>query len=219
MQMDMAYPVLVNEVLPGWTYGIFGAVVFGAIMSSFIGSLNATITLFSLDFYKPMINKQASNQQIAKMGRILTIAVGVIVTGIAPLISLFPQGLFAVIQEFNGLYSMPLLAIILIGFYSKKTSAMGAKAAFIFHVVTYSLSKVLIPDVHYLYVWSVLFFLDMAIIYLFSISRPDKLDFEFEKYASKVEMTPWKYSKWVGFLILLTVVVMYIVFSPLVLAK
>ncbi len=218
MRMDLAYPTLVDHVLPKWAYGIFGAVVFGAILSSFIGALNATVTLFSLDFYKPIINKQASNRQIAKMGRILTVVVGVIVVGIAPLISLFPQGLFAVIQEFNGLYNMPLLAIILIGFFSRKTSALGAKVTFIFHVVTYSLSKVLLADIHYLYVWSVLFILDIAILYLFSITKPDKDDFEFDKYKNKVDLTPWKHSKWVGTLILLIVVAMYIVFSPLVLA-
>src|SRR5699024_12151033 len=80
--------------------------------------------------------------QIAKAGRILTIVLGIVVILIAPLISLFPQGLYAVIQEFNGLYSMPLLAIVLVGFYSKKTSATGAKIALVFHIVVYALSKV-----------------------------------------------------------------------------
>ncbi|MBN8235649.1 solute:sodium symporter family transporter [Halobacillus kuroshimensis] len=219
MQMDLAYPSLVNEVLPGWAFGIFGAVVFGAIMSSFIGALNATVTLFSLDFYKPVINKKATNRDIAKMGRILTVAVGVVVIAIAPLISLFPQGLFAVIQEFNGLYNMPLLAIILVGFFSKKTSALGAKVTFIFHVITYSLSKVFLTEIHYLYVWSVLFILDITILYIMSRTKPDKEDFEFDKYQSKVDLTPWKHSKLIGTLILIVVVGMYIVFSPLVLAS
>ncbi|MCY1028658.1 solute:sodium symporter family transporter, partial [Mammaliicoccus sciuri] len=53
---DNAYPMLVNEVLPEWAYGLFGAVIFGAILSSFVGSLNSTATLFSLDFYKSIIN-------------------------------------------------------------------------------------------------------------------------------------------------------------------
>jgi solute:Na+ symporter, SSS family len=218
MQMDLAYPSLVNEVLPSWAYGLFGAVVFGAIMSSFVGALNATVTLFSLDFYKPIIKKNATTQQIARMGRILTIAVGVIVIGIAPLISLFPQGLFAVIQEFNGLYNMPLLATILVAFFSKKTSALGAKWTFGFHVVAYALSKVLLTDIHYLYVWSVLFIVDVLILYTFSRLKPERDNFEFEKYKNKVDLAPWKHSKMVGIIILLVVVAMYVVFSPLVLA-
>lgn len=217
--MDLAYPALVAEVLPNWAAGLFGAVVFGAIMSSFVGALSATVTLFSLDFYKPVINKQATNRQIALAGRVLTIIIGIMVIVIAPFISLFPQGLFAVLQEFNGLYSMPLLAIIVVGFYSKKTSALGAKIAFIFHIVVYALSKVVIPDIHYLYVWSVLFLADLAIIYFYSQKRPEKDDFQFEKYQSKVDITPWKHVRWTGLVILVIVVASYVVFSPLVLAK
>ncbi|MFD1388965.1 solute:sodium symporter family transporter [Oceanobacillus oncorhynchi subsp. oncorhynchi] len=219
IQMDLAYPALVAEVLPNWAAGLFGAVVFGAIMSSFVGALSATVTLFSLDFYKPVINKQATNRQIALAGRVLTIIIGIMVIVIAPFISLFPQGLFAVLQEFNGLYSMPLLAIIVVGFYSKKTSALGAKIAFIFHIVVYALSKVVIPDIHYLYVWSVLFLADLAIIYFYSQKRPEKDDFQFEKYQSKVDITPWKHVRWTGLVILVIVVASYVVFSPLVLAK
>lgn len=219
LQMDLAYPALVAEVLPNWAAGLFGAVVFGAIMSSFVGSLNATVTLFSLDFYKPVINKQATNRQIAKAGRVLTIVIGVIVVLVAPLISLFPQGLYAVIQEFNGLYSMPLLAIILVGFYSKKTSATGAKITLIFHIIVYALSKVVIPDIHYLYVWSVLFLVDLAILYFYSQKKPSQEDFQFDKYQNKVDITPWKHVRWVGILILVVVAASYIVFSPLVLAK
>ncbi len=219
MQMDLAYPALVAEVLPNWAAGFFGAVIFGAIISSFVGALNATVTLFSLDFYKPVINKQATNHQIAKAGRILTVVIGIIVVLIAPFISLFPQGLYAVIQEFNGLYSMPLLAIILVGFFSRKTSATGAKVALLFHIIVYALSKVVIPDVHYLYVWSVLFLLDLGILYFYSQLKPDQEDFQFDKYKNKVDITPWKHSKWVGILILVIVVASYIVFSPLVLAK
>ncbi|MFD1064956.1 solute:sodium symporter family transporter [Oceanobacillus locisalsi] len=219
MQMDLAYPALVSIVLPDWAGGIFGAIIFGAILSSFVGALNATVTLFSYDFYKPIINKQATNQQIAKMGRILTLVIGAAVILISPLISLFPQGLYAVIQEFNGLYNMPLLAIILVGFYSRKTSARGAKATLIFHVITYSLSKVVIPDIHYLYVWSVLFLIDIGILYAYSRLKPDHDDFEFDKYQSKVDMTPWKHSKWVGTVVLLAVVGAYVIFSPLVLAQ
>src|SRR5699024_8932825 len=103
---------------------------------------------------------------------------------------LFPQGLYAVIQEFNGLYSMPLLAIVLVGFYSKKTSATGAKIALVFHIVVYALSKVVIPEIHYLYVWSVLFLLYLAILYFYSKKKPSQEDFQFDKYTNKVDITP-----------------------------
>lgn len=60
-------------------------------MSSFVGALNSTVTLFSLDFYKSFINKK-SRRRLAVVGRITTIIVGVIVVILAPVISLFPSG-------------------------------------------------------------------------------------------------------------------------------
>jgi SSS family solute:Na+ symporter len=219
MDMDLAYPALVSEVLPGWASGLFAAVIFGAIMSSFVGALNATVTLFTLDFYKPLINKKASDRREAYVGRFLSITVGIIVICMAPLISLFPQGLYAVLQEFNGIYSMPLLAIIIVGFLCKKTSATGAKIAFLFHVIAYGLSKVVIPDIHYLYVWSVLFFIDIGIVYFFSRFKPEQNGTGLEEHHNKVDMTPWRHVKWLGVVILLIVVASYIIFSPLVLAK
>ncbi|WP_204190456.1 solute:sodium symporter family transporter [Mammaliicoccus sciuri] len=214
---DNAYPMLVNEVLPEWAYGLFGAVIFGAILSSFVGSLNSTATLFSLDFYKSIINKEASNKQVSRIGRLVTVLVGVIVVIIAPMISLFPQGLYAVVQEFNGIYNMPLLVLVLVGFFAKRTSQLGAKVMFILHIVLYALSKVLITEIHFLYVLSVLFFVDLLIVMLFNKWKPSD-EFDFSVNYAKVDITPWKHRYLVGGIIVLVVIGTYVLFSPLGLA-
>jgi SSS family solute:Na+ symporter len=214
---DNAYPMLVNEVLPEWAYGLFGAVIFGAILSSFVGSLNSTATLFSLDFYKSIINKEASNKQVSRIGRLVTVLVGVIVVIIAPMISLFPQGLYAVVQEFNGIYNMPLLVLVLVGFFVKRTSQLGAKVMFILHIVLYALSKVLITEIHFLYVLSVLFFVDLLIVMLFNKWKPSD-EFDFSVNYAKVDITPWKHRYLVGGIIVLVVIGTYVLFSPLGLA-
>ena len=87
---DNAYPALVTSVLPEWAFGLFGAVIFGAILSSFVGSLNSTTTLLTLDFYKPIFGKNKSDKHIARVGHIATVVIGVIVVALAPVISLFP---------------------------------------------------------------------------------------------------------------------------------
>lgn len=214
---DNAYPMLVNEVLPEWAYGLFGAVIFGAILSSFVGSLNSTATLFSLDFYKSIINKEASNKQVSRIGRLVTVLVGVIVVIIAPMISLFPQGLYAVVQEFNGIYNMPLLVLVLVGFFVKRTSQLGAKVMFILHIVLYALSKILITEIHFLYVLSVLFFVDLLIVMLFNKWKPSD-EFDFSVNYAKVDITPWKYRYLVGGIIIFVVIGTYVLFSPLGLA-
>lgn len=194
-------------------FGIFAAVIFGAILSSFAGALNATATLFSLDFYKPIINKSADDQQVARAGKMTTIIVGVISVIVAPLISFAPAGLYQFVQEFNGLYNMPLLVIILFAFYSKRATAFSAKVTIAVHIVLYALSKVFLKDIHFLYVLSILFFLDVFIIWLVSKVRPDG-QFLLDSFNTKVDIKPWKHTKLVSILIVLIVVLTYVAFSP-----
>lgn len=215
---DNAYPLLVNEVLPKWAYGLFGAVIFGAILSSFVGSLNSTTTLFSLDFYKSVINKDATNKQVSRVGRLVTVIVGVVDVILAPMISIFPQGLYAVVQEFNGLYNMPVLILVLTGFFVKRTSRTGAKVMFISHIVMYGLSKVFLTDIHFLYVLSVLFFIDLIIISLFNKYNPTNT-FDFKVNYAKVDLTPWKHRYILSGFIVLAVIILYIFFSPIGIAR
>ncbi|MDK7114925.1 solute:sodium symporter family transporter [Staphylococcus pettenkoferi] len=215
---DNAFPKLLSTVLPDWAYGLFGAIIFGAILSSFVGSLNSTTTLFTLDFYKPLVGRKASDKHVAIVGHVATVLIGAIVVIIAPLISLFPSGLYAVVQQFNGIYSMPLLVLILVGFFAKRTSKLGAKVALITHIVLYGALTYFLPHVHYLYFFSVLFFVDLIIVLIFNKVKPsDELDLK-SNYA-KVDMTPWKYRYIAGAIVLLLVVLSYVIFSPIGLAK
>ena len=214
---DNAYPALVVEVLPQVLYGVFAAVIFGAILSSFAGALNATATLFSLDFYKPIINKKADDHKIARAGKVVTVTVGIIAVLVAPLISFAPAGLYQFVQEFNGLYNMPLLIIILLAFYSKKVTAFSAKVTIVFHIILYALSKVFLANIHFLYVLSILFFLDLLVMLVISKLKPEG-DFVLESFDTKVDIQPWKYSKVTAVVIVVLVVLTYLAFSPLGLA-
>lgn len=215
---DNAYPALVSSVLPDWAFGLFGAVIFGAILSSFVGSLNSTTTLLTLDFYKPIFGKNKSDKHIARVGHIATIVIGAIVVGLAPVISLFPSGLYAVVQQFNGVYSMPVLVLVLVAFYSKKTSKLGAKVALATHIVIYAIVSLVFTEINYLYTFSVLFFVDLIIVLIFNKIKPSS-EYDLKSRQEQVDMTPWKYRYVAGIIILALVVISYIIFSPLVLAK
>ncbi|MBF0715092.1 solute:sodium symporter family transporter [Gemelliphila palaticanis] len=210
---DDAYPTLIVHILPEWAFGIFGAVIFGAILSSFVGSLSSTATLFTLDLYKPLFGKNKTSQEVAKTGRKVTIIIGVFVTILAPMIALFPQGLYQVVQEFNGIYNMPLLVLILAGFFAKRVSSLGAKVTFLTHIVLYGLSKFLLADIHFLYVLSALFFLDLFILLAFSKYGKTE-EFDFDQYNSGLDLNPWKYRHVVSIIVVVTVVATYLLFSP-----
>ncbi|WP_353626434.1 hypothetical protein [Bacillus sp. JCM 19041] len=131
------------------------------------------------------MKKEPSDKQVARMGKVFTIIVGLLATVIAPLISFAPAGLFHVVQQFNGVYSMPLLAIIILGFYSKYATPFAAKITFGFHVVVYSISQ-LFFDVHYLYVFSVMFFVDLFLLWGISRLQKNVEHFSFQKGIIKL---------------------------------
>ncbi|MDO4814689.1 MAG: solute:sodium symporter family transporter [Gemella sp.] len=215
---DSAYPTLITHILPEWALGIFGAVIFGAILSSFVGSLSSTATLFTLDLYKPIFGANKTSKQVAKTGRTVTIIIGAAVTLIAPLIALFPQGLYQVVQEFNGIYNMPLLVLILAGFFVKRVSSLGAKVTFLVHIVLYGLSKVFLADIHFLYVLSGLFFLDLLVLLGFSKYSTTKA-FNFEEFNSGLDLKPWKHRHIVSAAVIIAMLATYVLFSPWGLAK
>lgn len=83
---DAAYPTLVKAILPPWMYGIFGAIIFGAILSTYVAALNSAATLFSLDFYKGIFRKNASEQSVVRMGKITNVVIALVSIGLAPLL-------------------------------------------------------------------------------------------------------------------------------------
>ena len=102
---DEAYPKLVSEVLPASLVGFFAAVLFGAILSSFNSALNSSITLFGVDIYKEYLNKEASEKQVVKAGKIFGVILAFLAMFIAPLIFYVEDGLFGYLQKVNGCYS------------------------------------------------------------------------------------------------------------------
>lgn len=212
---DAAYPALVNEVLPTVLNGFFAAVIFGAILSTVIGALMSISTLFSLDFYKGIFKPDASDKKVARVGKISILIFALVSLWVAPLISMAPQGLFNVVQEFNSLYSMPLLVLVLAVFFSKKGTAFAAKVTLVFHVIVFSLLNWwLMSDVNFLYIISILFFLDAFIFWLVSRLKPEK-DFIITDYTTKVDVKPWKHTRSASLLLLALIIGVYVFLSPI----
>ena len=68
-KQDQVYGAVVRHVLPDWSLGLFAAVLMGSILSSFNSALNSASTLFSLQFYKGYINKNATEIEIVSIGK------------------------------------------------------------------------------------------------------------------------------------------------------
>ncbi len=67
---DNAYPWLIKTFIPTGLKGLVVAALAAAIVSSLASMLNSTATIFTMDIYKQNINKNASETNLVKVGRI-----------------------------------------------------------------------------------------------------------------------------------------------------
>ena len=215
---DLAYPSLITTVVPNWLLGIIAAVLFGAILSSFNSALNSCVTLYTLDFHRPLFNQTASDSHLVSVGKRVGTGLAIVSICVAPFVSNAPSGLYDFLQECFGFYSMPILAIVLVGFYTKRVPACAPKITLVVHVILYSISKFLPLNVHYLYVLSVLFPVDLALMLLIGKLKPRATDFILED-SKAVDLTPWKYVKPAALTCFILMLCVYALFSPIGLAR
>mgnify|MGYP000173901400 CR=1 FL=1 len=216
---DEAYPMLVTKVLPSYLVGFFAAVLFGAILSSFNSALNSSVTLFGIDIYQSYIKKDATETQVVWAGKKFGIVLAVVSMCIAPLLVYASDGLFGYLQEANGIYSIPILTIIVVGYLTKFVPAFAAKIGVISGSVLYIISQFIIKPMvgeenypHFLHVMAILFALNIIIMLIIGKLKPREVAFELA-YTKQVDITPWKYLKITGIAICVIVIGIYIYFS------
>ena len=210
---DAAYPKLVNAVLPAPLVGFFGAVLLGAILSSFNSALNSASTLFSVGLYKPYINPGANDRRVVLSGKLFGAAIAVISMSVAPLIMYADQGVFGHLQEVNGCYSIPILTIIIVGMFSKRVPPLAAKFGLVFGVGCYVLSQfVLKVDLHFLHVMAILFIINSTAMLIIGRLYPLEKPFVWQKVKT-VDLGRWHLAPPVGILICGLSVTNYVLFS------
>lgn len=121
----MAYPTLVNNVLPVPMVGFFGAVLFGAVISTFNGFLNSASTLFSMGIYRRIINQNAEPQQLVTVGAQIWFLYRYRFGAVAPWIANAPQGLYSWMKQLNGIHNVPLVTIIIWAFLPAHPALAG----------------------------------------------------------------------------------------------
>ena len=237
---DSAYPMLVNKVLPPAWVGFFAAVIFGAILSSFNSVLNSSVTLFGIDVYKQHINKEADEKTIVKHGKRFGILLAIAAMFIAPMIA-NAGSLFKYLQEVNGIYSIPILTIIIVGYLTKRVPAIAAKIGLASGCLLYIISQFFMQPYfinnalekaktsgiideaslaiikaeaypHFLDIMAILFLLNVGIMLLIGKLKPRKEPY-IQEYTEQVDITPWKYVKQTGIAICIIVIGIYIYFT------
>ncbi|MEM1144082.1 MAG: solute:sodium symporter family transporter [Pseudomonadota bacterium] len=213
--IDLAYPQLVRDVLPGYLSGFFLAVLLGAVFSSFNSLLNSAATLFCLDIYAPLRKKPLSDQQLIGTAKLASLLLALLSFLISPLLMYAPEGLWQIIRLFTGFYNIPVIAVVLVGLFTRRVPASGAKLAIIFHVIAYGLLNfVWKPELNFIHSYAVLFSIEVAIMLVFGQQRPRPQPWQFRREPT-VNLVPWRYALPCATVLAASIIGLYLVFSPL----
>lgn len=122
---DRAYPVLLN-LLPTGLKGLSFAALTAAVVASLAGKANSVATIFSLDIYKKIFDKDATEKKLVNVGKITIVVSMILAIFIAPYLGIDKKGGFQYIQEYTGFVSPGVFAMFLLGFFWKKTTSNAA---------------------------------------------------------------------------------------------
>ncbi|MEK9990294.1 MAG: solute:sodium symporter family transporter [Halieaceae bacterium] len=215
--IDLAYPQLVRDVLPGYATGLFLAVLLGAVLSSFNSLVNSAATLFCIDIYQPWVGGAVTDAQLLRMAKRVGLAITVFSLLVAPLLQFAAEGLWQVIRIFTGFYNIPMIAIVLVGLLTQRVPAMAAKVVIVFHITAYGLFQFLLKDlvpIHFLHLYAILFVIEVLIMLSFGQWQP-RLEGPSSPRQAVVDLTPWSYAVPCAATLMSSVGALYLVFSPL----
>ena len=121
---DEAYLTLVTRLFPPGMRGLIIVVLIAALVGNIGSSLNSVSTVFTMDIYIKKYRPAATNREIIRIGRFITVA-GAIVSVLITLAidSIKGLNLFDVFQSVLGFLAPPMSVAFLLGVLWKGTTA------------------------------------------------------------------------------------------------
>jgi SSS family solute:Na+ symporter len=148
---DATFGRLVGDLLPGWLSGTFAAMMVAAVLTSFNSVLNSSATLYVIDLHEPLINKNANVHR-------LNVLVSVVFVSVALLLVPLYDGADSIInlvQQLNGLLSMPILSVFIVGLVFTGVAAGAAGTALVSGVFLYAVFTFVWTPIHYIHLMAI----------------------------------------------------------------
>ena len=218
---DQVFPTAVMNVLPVGLVGLVLAGLISAIMSSVDSTLNSASTLLVVDFIKTK-NREITDQQTVKYGRIATLILMAVAAFWAPMIANF-GGIWSYLQQMFSIIVPPIAVIFLVGVFFKRGNKQGAFWTLILGtlagVVLFVLGQYGYWPLHFTYNVGIMSLVSALIFIGISLASaaPDPKQIELYTYRKElISMDnaglPWhkNYLNWIGLLVIAIGVLVYV---------
>ncbi len=169
---DMAYPMLIDRLLPVGLRGLMLAALVAAIMSSLDSMLNSAATIFTIDIYQRRLRPDSSQRALIAAGRWSSMVFLLIAAGWAPFLGRFER-VFSYIQEFWGLITPGVAVVFLTGLFWRRATATAAATAMAATLPVTIGIKILWPEMAFLDQMWVAGLILLAVVAGISLARPE----------------------------------------------
>ena len=156
---DQAYGRIVHAVLPSWLSGIFAAAIASAVLAHFASIINSSATLYVCDLHETYIDRKPN---VARLSGWISAAFVVVAIALVPVYS-GADSIINLVQQLNGLTSMPVLSVFVVGLLFRGVDARAAIAGLIFGIGLYAIFTFVWTPVHYIHLMVVTLFASIGI--------------------------------------------------------
>ncbi|MGM9780868.1 MAG: sodium:solute symporter [Candidatus Cryptobacteroides sp.] len=186
---DLAFPMLVNTLLPVGLKGVVICGILAALMSSLASLYNSSAMLYTIDIYKRK-HPDVSEKKLVSIGRIATIVVVVLGVLWIFVIQAMGKSLYDYIQSIQSLLAPAIASVFLLGVAWKKTTPKAGMWTLIIGLVlgfTRLIVMILNPqgdnlfcylfnemNVYAFCVWMFLFCIVLAIVISLFTKKPEQ---------------------------------------------
>jgi solute:Na+ symporter, SSS family len=122
---DQVFPFFIVRQLPHGISGLVIAAIFAAAMSNLSGSLNSLASSTVIDFYKPLVNPNATDDYLLRLSRWFTVAWGLVLIVIAIASKSFTKSVLNTALTIASLPYGAMLGAFLLGVLTKKANQRG----------------------------------------------------------------------------------------------
>lgn len=156
---DSAYGRIVAEVMPTWASGAFAAFMAAAVLTHYTSILNSTTTLWVCDIHEAYINR---NPNVGRLNTFISLGFVAISIALVPLYS-GAASIINLVQQLNGLLSMPILAAFICGLVFTGIRASAVMLALVFGVGLYAVFTWAWTPTHYIHLMLVTLLATIAV--------------------------------------------------------
>lgn len=219
---DTALAQLLGHILPQGV-GLVGfvlAALLGAVVSSLAAMLNAASTIFSMDIVKKHMAPAASQSAIVALGRVSVVAFTAVAVLLAPQLGnpKISNSIFTIIQESQGFISPGILAVFVFGLVSRRAPPAAGVAGLLTSIAAYGVLKAAAPQLQFLNRMAVCFVLCLAVMGVLRAARPLARPVEF-RHNTTIGLETSRGARLAGLGVVALTLLLYVVFSPLGLAR